>query len=72
VSEVLVPAVQDNPDAKPIYEVEDINQLTADTTTSGTQWGTGGMATKLTAARIATAAGTAMVGRAVWRKCSQE
>ena len=31
--------------------------LQADTTTQGTQWGTGGMATKLTAARIATAAG---------------
>ena len=29
----------------------------ADTTTKGTRWGTGGMATKLTAARIATAAG---------------
>lgn len=31
-----------------------------DTSTSGTQWGTGGMATKLTAARIATAAGCKM------------
>ena len=32
-----------------------------DTSTRGTQWGTGGMATKLTAARIATAAGCRMV-----------
>ncbi len=32
-----------------------------DTSTRGTQWGTGGMATKLTAGRIATAAGTRMV-----------
>jgi glutamate 5-kinase len=32
-----------------------------DTSTSGTQWGTGGMATKLTAARLATAAGCKMV-----------
>jgi glutamate 5-kinase len=41
--------------------VEDITRLTADTSTTGTQWGTGGMVTKLTAARIATAAGTTMV-----------
>jgi glutamate 5-kinase len=52
---------QDNPDAQPIYEVPDISQLTADTSTKGTQWGTGGMATKLTAGRIATAAGCTMV-----------
>jgi glutamate 5-kinase len=32
-----------------------------DTSTRGTQWGTGGMATKLTAARIATASGCRMV-----------
>lgn len=32
-----------------------------DTSTKGTEWGTGGMATKLTAARIATAAGCRMV-----------
>ena len=35
--------------------------LQVDTSTKGTQWGTGGMATKLTAARIATAAGCRMV-----------
>jgi len=50
-----------NPDAEPIYEVHDMHQLEADTSEGeGTQWGTGGMATKLTAARIATAAGTTM------------
>ncbi|KXZ50921.1 hypothetical protein GPECTOR_14g168 [Gonium pectorale] len=52
---------KDNPTATPIYEVEDITNLTADTSTRGTQWGTGGMATKLTAGRIATAAGCTMV-----------
>ena len=34
--------------------------LEVNTSTSGTQWGTGGMATKLTAARIACAAGCSM------------
>lgn len=46
--------VQLDPTATPIHEVEDIATLTADTSTTGTQWGTGGMVTKLTAARIAT------------------
>eukprot|EP00742_Colponemidia_sp_Colp-10_P005661 GILJ01006051.1.p1 GENE.GILJ01006051.1~~GILJ01006051.1.p1 ORF type:complete len:398 (-),score=57.36 GILJ01006051.1:106-1299(-) len=46
-----------DPNAQPIDIVEDISTLTADTKGSGSQWGTGGMATKLTAARIATAAG---------------
>ncbi|KAG1664928.1 hypothetical protein FOA52_004450 [Chlamydomonas sp. UWO 241] len=50
-----------NPDATPIYEVHDMVKLDADTSEGeGTQWGTGGMATKLTAARIAIAAGTTM------------
>ncbi|GFR48556.1 hypothetical protein Agub_g10455 [Astrephomene gubernaculifera] len=52
---------KDDPTATPIYEVEDISHLHADTSTRGTQWGTGGMATKLTAGRIATAAGCTMV-----------
>ncbi|KXZ50922.1 hypothetical protein GPECTOR_14g169 [Gonium pectorale] len=52
---------KDDPTATPIYEVEDISRLNADTSTRGTQWGTGGMATKLTAGRIATAAGCTMV-----------
>ncbi len=42
-------------------QVHDITTLEADTSTNGTQWGTGGMATKLTAARMATAAGCRMV-----------
>lgn len=41
-------------------------KLQADTSTQGTQWGTGGMATKLTAARIAVAGGTTMVRAEVW------
>jgi hypothetical protein len=56
------PLLQDDPNATPIYEVEDISKLVVDTSTSGTQWGTGGMSTKLTAGRIATAAGCTMVG----------
>ncbi|GFH29990.1 PUA domain-containing protein, partial [Haematococcus lacustris] len=51
----------DDPSAQPIHEVEDISRLAVDTSTRGTQWGTGGMATKLTAGRIATAAGCTMV-----------
>lgn len=50
-----------DPTAQPIYEVADLSKLHVDTSTSGTQWGTGGMATKLTAGRIATAAGCRMV-----------
>ena len=40
--------------------VENVADLEVDTSTAGTQWGTGGMATKLTAARIACAAGCSM------------
>ncbi|KAL4443699.1 hypothetical protein ABPG75_011436 [Micractinium tetrahymenae] len=50
-----------DPTAQPIYEVADLSKLHVDTSTRGTQWGTGGMATKLTAGRIATAAGCRMV-----------
>ena len=57
----MLDVLQTNPDAKPIHDVDDIGTLTADTSTTGTQWGTGGMITKLTAARIATAAGCTMV-----------
>ncbi|MES1021483.1 glutamate 5-kinase [Gloeocapsa sp. BRSZ] len=46
------------PDAKPITLVENIAQLThLQVGDRGSQWGTGGMVTKVTAARIATAAG---------------
>jgi glutamate 5-kinase len=40
--------------------VDDVATLQVDISTGGTQWGTGGMATKLTAARIACAAGCHM------------
>eukprot|EP00803_Ostreobium_quekettii_P002264 evm.model.scf_410.9 EVM.evm.TU.scf_410.9 scf_410:81010-83233(-) len=50
-----------HPDAQPIHEVPDIQQLQVDVG-SGTQWGSGGMATKLTAARLVTAAGSKLVG----------
>lgn len=49
-----------DPTAKPIREVPDLWSLEVDTSTKGTQWGTGGMATKLTAARMATASGCNM------------
>lgn len=48
---------RDNPDAQPIHIVEDVHRLCVDTSTAGTQWGSGGMHTKLTAARLATPAG---------------
>jgi hypothetical protein len=49
---------KDDPRACPIYTVEDIAQLRlSGLEASSSQWGTGGMATKLIAARIAVAAG---------------
>ncbi len=48
------------PDAQPITlvkHVEQLAQLQVQTGTSSSQWGTGGMVTKIAAARIATAAG---------------
>ena len=52
-----------NPDAKFIDMVETLDDelLNMGKCSSGSKVGTGGMATKLTAARIATAAGTDMV-----------
>lgn len=52
-----------DPSAQKIHEVEDMRQLQVDVSTSGTQWGCGGMSTKLTAARLVTAAGCKMVGQ---------
>jgi glutamate 5-kinase len=51
------------PDAKPIILVNsaEFAQLRVEAGASGSQWGTGGMATKLAAARIATSAGVRMV-----------
>jgi glutamate 5-kinase len=51
------------PDAQPITLVNhhDFAQLEISATSGGSGWGTGGMATKLAAARIATSAGVTMV-----------
>ncbi|MEB3312140.1 MAG: glutamate 5-kinase [Snowella sp.] len=52
-----------NPDAKPISLVtaNELAQLQVDAGSSSSQWGTGGMMTKLTAARIATGSGVRTV-----------
>lgn len=51
------------PDARPINLVsnQDFAQLAVEAGASGSQWGTGGMATKLAAARIATSSGVRTV-----------
>ncbi|KAI9675381.1 MAG: hypothetical protein M1817_001285 [Caeruleum heppii] len=48
-------------DAHPIEVVEDIASLAADTSTAGSSLGTGGMSTKIVAARLATSAGVTTV-----------
>lgn len=50
-----------HPDAKAIEVVEDIAELAADTSSAGSALGTGGMGTKIVAARLATAAGVTTV-----------
>ncbi|KAK0622857.1 glutamate 5-kinase [Immersiella caudata] len=50
-----------NPDAQPIEVVEDIGQLVADVSQAGSSLGTGGMSTKIVAARLATSAGVTTV-----------
>ena len=50
-----------NPDAQPIEVVEDVASLEADVSTAGSSLGTGGMSTKLIAARLATSAGVTTV-----------
>ncbi|KAF2824223.1 glutamate 5-kinase [Ophiobolus disseminans] len=50
-----------HPDAKAIQVVEDITELTADTSSAGSALGTGGMSTKIVAARLATSAGVTTV-----------
>ncbi|MER3433077.1 MAG: glutamate 5-kinase [Leptolyngbya sp. ERB_1_1] len=51
-----------NPNAQPITIVKHIEELSeVQTGSSGTQWGTGGMVTKIQAARIATGAGVRTV-----------
>eukprot|EP00296_Roombia_truncata_P000135 JP435797.1.p1 GENE.JP435797.1~~JP435797.1.p1 ORF type:complete len:388 (-),score=92.16 JP435797.1:219-1382(-) len=46
-----------NPDAYPIHLVENMKTLRVNTSGGSSQWGTGGMATKIAAANLATAAG---------------
>jgi glutamate 5-kinase len=50
-----------NPDAKPIEVVEDIDELEADVSSRGSSLGTGGMFTKIVAARRATSVGVTTV-----------
>ncbi len=57
----LYTAHPSSPDARPIAVVDDIEELEVDTSGRGAEIGTGGMATKLQAARIATASGIPVV-----------
>ncbi|KAI1103780.1 glutamate 5-kinase [Jackrogersella minutella] len=50
-----------HPDAQPIEEVEDISAIRADVSSAGSSLGTGGMGTKIVAARLATSAGVTTV-----------
>ena len=50
-----------NPDAKPIEVVSDISTLAADVSSAGSALGTGGMGTKIVAARLATSAGVTTI-----------
>ncbi|KAI1340562.1 Aspartate/glutamate/uridylate kinase [Xylariaceae sp. FL0016] len=50
-----------NPDARAIEEVEDIGAIQADVSSAGSSLGTGGMGTKIVAARLATSAGVTTV-----------
>ncbi|KAJ2904604.1 glutamate 5-kinase [Zalerion maritima] len=50
-----------NPDAKAIEVVDDISALQADVSSAGSSLGTGGMSTKIVAARLATSAGVTTV-----------
>jgi glutamate 5-kinase len=50
-----------NPNAKPIQVVEDIADLEADVSSAGSSLGTGGMSTKIVAARLATSAGVTTI-----------
>lgn len=50
-----------NQDARPIEVVSDISSLTADVSSAGSSLGTGGMSTKIIAAKLATSAGVTTV-----------
>ncbi|KAF7551590.1 hypothetical protein G7Z17_g4907 [Cylindrodendrum hubeiense] len=50
-----------NPDAQPIEVVDDISALQADVSSAGSSLGTGGMSTKIIAARLGTSAGVTTI-----------
>lgn len=50
-----------NPDAPPIEVVSDISSLAADVSTAGSSLGTGGMSTKIVAAKLATSVGVTTI-----------
>ncbi|KAL4889111.1 Aspartate/glutamate/uridylate kinase [Aspergillus ambiguus] len=50
-----------NPDAKPIEVVSDISSLEADVSSAGSALGTGGMSTKIVAAKLGTSAGVTTI-----------
>ncbi|OJJ50455.1 hypothetical protein ASPZODRAFT_106040 [Penicilliopsis zonata CBS 506.65] len=50
-----------NPEARPIEIVSDISSLEADVSTAGSSLGTGGMSTKIVAAKLATSAGVTTI-----------
>ncbi|KAI2637450.1 glutamate 5-kinase [Xylaria nigripes] len=50
-----------HPDARPIEVVEDIGAIQADVSSAGSSLGTGGMGTKIVAARLATSAGVTTI-----------
>ncbi|KKA19339.1 hypothetical protein T310_6675 [Rasamsonia emersonii CBS 393.64] len=52
---------RNDPDAKPIEVVSDIANLAADVSTAGSSLGTGGMGTKIVAAKLATSVGVTTI-----------
>ncbi|KAL5364583.1 Aspartate/glutamate/uridylate kinase [Aspergillus floccosus] len=52
---------RNNPDAKPIEVVTDISSLEADVSSAGSALGTGGMSTKIVAAKLGTSAGVTTI-----------
>lgn len=52
---------RNNPNAKPIEVVTDISSLEADVSSSGSSLGTGGMSTKIVAAKLGTSAGVTTI-----------
>ncbi|OQD70145.1 hypothetical protein PENDEC_c026G05742 [Penicillium decumbens] len=52
---------RNNPDAEPIEVVSDISMLEADVSSAGSSLGTGGMSTKIVAAKLGTSAGVTTI-----------